>query len=166
MLHTQPAPAAAVGVRPAGRVSLTVTRLPVGPPPMFDTVSTYWAPTWPCKKLPVCTFRMVRSGTTMIVVGSLAELLLESTSPPPETMAVLVTDAGALGATFTVIVIGGYPAPGASGSLRVQGMLWPPTVHIQPVPVAPVNISPEVSASVTVMAPAVGESPVLLTVSV
>src|SRR5262249_45452016 len=54
MLHTQPAPAAAVGVSSAGRVSLTVTGLVVGPPPMFDTVSTYCAPTWPCKKLPVC----------------------------------------------------------------------------------------------------------------
>ena len=43
----------------------------------------------------------------MIVVGSLAELLLELTSPPALTVAVLVTDAGALAATATVSVIGG-----------------------------------------------------------
>ena len=68
MLHTQPAPAAAVGVRPAGTESLIVTGLEVGPPPMFDTVSRYRAPTCPCKKLPACTLEIVRSGTAMTVV--------------------------------------------------------------------------------------------------
>src|SRR5262245_50175357 len=101
----------------------------------------------------------------MIVVGSLAELLLVSTSPPPETRAVLVTDAGALGATFTVIVIVEL-APAASGSLRVQGILWPPSVHDQPVPPAAVATNPAGRLSVTVIPPVVGEAPVLLTVKV
>ncbi len=43
----------------------------------------------------------------MIVVGSLAVLLVEFASPPPETVAVLVTLAGALVETFTVRVMGG-----------------------------------------------------------
>jgi len=42
-----------------------------------------------------------------VVVGSLEELLLRFTSPPPETAAVLVMPVAALLATFTVIVIAG-----------------------------------------------------------
>ena len=42
-----------------------------------------------------------------IVVGSLAVLLAGLTSPPPETVAILVTLAAALAETFTVTVIGG-----------------------------------------------------------
>ena len=42
-----------------------------------------------------------------IVVTSVAVLFAVLTSPPPEMVAVLVTDAGALAATFTVIVTGG-----------------------------------------------------------
>ena len=42
-------------------------------------------------------------------------------SPPPATVTVLVTLAGALAATFTVKVIGGKLAPAARTSLRVQG---------------------------------------------
>ena len=43
----------------------------------------------------------------MMVVGSLAVLLSSLTSPPPKTVAVLVTLAGALVATLTVRVMGG-----------------------------------------------------------
>ena len=42
-----------------------------------------------------------------MVVGSLAVLLAVLVSPPPDTVAVLVTLAGALPATFTVRVITG-----------------------------------------------------------
>ena len=42
-----------------------------------------------------------------MVVGSEAESLLVLVSPPPETLAVLVTLAGALAATFTVSVMAG-----------------------------------------------------------
>ena len=38
---------------------------------------------------------------------SVAVLFAVLTSPPPEMVAVLATDAGALAATFTVIVTGG-----------------------------------------------------------
>ena len=42
-----------------------------------------------------------------MVVGSFAVSLLVFVSPPPDTVAVLVTLAGALDATFTVSVIAG-----------------------------------------------------------
>jgi hypothetical protein len=43
----------------------------------------------------------------VIVVGSLAVSLLVFASPPPETVAVFVTLAGALPTTFTVSVMAG-----------------------------------------------------------
>jgi hypothetical protein len=43
----------------------------------------------------------------MMSVGSLVVLLSGLTSPPPKTVAVLVTLAGALVATLTVMLIGG-----------------------------------------------------------
>jgi hypothetical protein len=50
---------------------------------------------------------MVKSGPGVMVVASLAVLLAPLTSLPPETEAVLVADAGAVAAMFTVIVMGG-----------------------------------------------------------
>jgi hypothetical protein len=44
--------------------------------------------------------------TLLTVVASFAVLLLVSVSPPPDTLAELVTELGALDATFTVSVIG------------------------------------------------------------
>jgi hypothetical protein len=43
----------------------------------------------------------------MIVVTSIAVLFVVLTSPPPPTVAVFVTDPGALDATFTVRMTGG-----------------------------------------------------------
>src|SRR4051794_18603263 len=51
-------------------------------------------------------------------IGSAAAALV--VSPPPSTVGALLSVAAALLATLTVIVIGGYAAPGASASLRVQ----------------------------------------------
>ena len=50
---------------------------------------------------------VVGAAAARIVVGSLAVLLAELTSPPPETVATLVTLVGALARTFTVTVMGG-----------------------------------------------------------
>jgi hypothetical protein len=58
-------------------------------------------------KFPAWLFVIVRSAPGTIVVGSLALLLAELRSPPPETATTLVTIAGASDATFTVKVIGG-----------------------------------------------------------
>src|SRR5262249_50087482 len=54
------------------------------------------------------------------------------TLPPPATEAVLVTEAGAVFAVRTVILIGGYEARGASASERVHVN----AVHVQPEPEA------------------------------
>ncbi len=58
-------------------------------------------------KLPVWLLVMVRSGINVTLVGSLAVLFEVMNSPPPETVAVLVTLAGAFPATFAVKVIEG-----------------------------------------------------------
>src|SRR4051812_24595191 len=95
-------------------------------------------------------------------------------SPPPATAGALVSTAAALLATLTVILIGGYDAPGASTSERLHVV----PVQLHPVPDAAtgpapspgllVNAeSPAGSASVTVTAvPSVGSAPWLATVSV
>src|SRR5688572_28097879 len=54
------------------------------------------------------------SGDT--TVRSLAVLLPVFRSPPPDTIATLVTEAGAFAATLTVSVIAGYVLAGASTS--------------------------------------------------
>ena len=56
-------------------------------------------------KLPEWLLVIVRSGGVLMVVVSLAVSLLVLVSPPPETVAVFVTDAGALLATFTARVM-------------------------------------------------------------
>src|SRR5262249_9775459 len=49
-----PLPLIAVAVRPAGRVSTTVTVPDVAPGPLFVTVIVYVAPVWPKRKFPEC----------------------------------------------------------------------------------------------------------------
>jgi hypothetical protein len=60
-------------------------------------------------KLPTWVFVIVRSGTpaATIVVGSSAVSLPVFVSPPPDTLAVLVTLDGAFANTFTVSVSAG-----------------------------------------------------------
>src|SRR5271166_6087054 len=96
----------AVAVRPVGSVSATVTAAVVGPVPLLVTVIVYVAPVCPWVKLPVCDLVTVRSGNCTIVVGSVAVSLDVLVSPPPDTVAVFVTLAGALDAAFTVTVRG------------------------------------------------------------
>ena len=100
-----------------------------------------------------------------------------SASPPPVTVAVRRTVAAAALPTATVTVIGGYAAPAASTSLRVQRLVAPP-VHVQPGPEAATGpapapgwltsaLRPAGSVSVTVTAlPSVGSAPVLATRSI
>jgi hypothetical protein len=68
------------------------------------------APVSPWKKFPLmgpkCDLKMDRSGART-VVGSLAVLFAAFASPPPETVAVFVTNEGAFAVTFTVRVIAG-----------------------------------------------------------
>src|ERR1051326_144643 len=105
----QPVPFIDVAVRPAGRVSVTVTVAVVGPRPLLLTMIEYAAPVCPWVKLPVWVLLTVRSGTNarLMVVRSVAESLRVLVSPPPETATELVTEDAALLATFTVKVIAG-----------------------------------------------------------
>ena len=106
MGHVQPVPVAVLGVNPAGSVSLTVTVVPlVGEVPLFVAVKV---------KLPVparanvealAVLAIVIAGPAAILTVTESEAAL--VSPPPLTLAELVSDAGALEATLTAIEIGG-----------------------------------------------------------
>ena len=110
-VQVQPAPESAVTVRPAGGVSVTVTGPLDGEVPTFNTVMKYVNVCPGTTVYGLCLFVMVRSipgaGAAMIV-GSVAVLLVEFESPPPETTAVFVTVPGAAPApTLVATVIGG-----------------------------------------------------------
>jgi hypothetical protein len=106
----QPEPEIPVAVNPAGNTSSTETVPPEAPVPEFETVSEYVSPVSPWANVPECDFATDNAGTKvtwLIVVGSLAESLLVTTSPPPETAAEFVTELGAESDTSTVTVIAG-----------------------------------------------------------
>src|SRR5439155_269500 len=158
-------PLIAVAVRPAGSVSVTVIVPLVAVPPLLVTTMLYVAPVWPTLKLTLWLLVMVRSGGVLIVVGSVAVLFAVFVSPPPETVAVLVTLAGASLATFSVRVITGYLVPPARASDRVQ--VSGAKVQDQPDPVIAVAVKPVGSVSATVTRAVVLETvPLLLTVIV
>src|SRR5215470_3261908 len=106
-VQLHPVPLMAVAVSPVGKVSVTVTAPLVGPVPTLLTLTAYVAPVCPCVKLPLCDFAIASFGVSagLMVVGSLALSLLVLVSPPPETLAALVTEAAAFPATFTVKVM-------------------------------------------------------------
>ena len=110
-MQVQPAPESAVTVTPAGGVSVTVTVPLDGEVPTFNTVTRYVNVCPGTTVLGLCVFVMVRSipgaGAAM-TVGSVAVLLVELESPPPDTTAVFVTvPGGALGPTLVATVIVG-----------------------------------------------------------
>src|SRR5690348_4285999 len=108
---------------------------------------------------------ILRSGS-LIVVGSLALSLVVSSSPPPDTLAVLVTIGCASLATSTVSVMSGKPAPAASTAdapVRVQERFE----QFQPEPAISVADRPAGSVSVTVtVEPSVGDAPAFVAFSV
>src|SRR5262245_65606937 len=79
---------------------------------------------------------MVRSGPRIMVVESLTVLFAELPSLPPVMTAVLTANCGAVEATLTVMVIGGYTPPGAKTSPPVQVAVLVEMVQGQPVPLA------------------------------
>jgi hypothetical protein len=72
----------------------------------LETITVYVAPVCPWLKFPVWVLLMLRAGTGAVftLVTSLA---VADAEPLPETVAWLVTCAGAFDATFTVTVIDG-----------------------------------------------------------
>src|SRR5689334_17337935 len=107
MEQLQPVPLIAVGVNPNGSASDTVTTPDVGPEPTLLTPIVYDAPTCPPVKLTARATAIVRSGGALMAVGSFALSFAVFTSPPPDTVTVFMTDAGALPATFRTIPMGG-----------------------------------------------------------
>src|SRR5436305_5152408 len=99
-----------------------------------------------------------------IAVGSLAELLAWFASPPPETAAMFVRLAGALAATLTVTVTGGYAPPATRLFERVQVRLA--RFEVQPEPPIAVMLRPAGKASVIVMDPEEAALPILVTMIV
>ena len=110
-VQVHPVPESAVTVTPAGGVSVTVTGALDGEPPTFNTVTKYVNACPGTTVFWLCDFVIVRSipgaGAAMIV-GSVAVLLVEFESPPPDTTAVFVTIPGAAPSpTVVVTMIGG-----------------------------------------------------------
>src|SRR5262245_21077286 len=136
-------------------------------PPLFVTVSVKLPvpPRWNVGALAV--FEVVRSGgAAAVFTVAVAELLAGVVSPPPPTVAVFVSCAGAFEATLTFIVIAGKLAPAFNASARVQFTLCPVMGQVQPFPVAVVGANPVGSGSSTVTVPLVALPPLLVTVSV
>src|SRR6476660_4970316 len=111
---------------------------------------------------------MVRSGART-VVGSLPLLLplLAAGSPPPLTLAVLVTVGKAASATETVrVMLGAMPAA-AIAVVRVQvTVVAGGTLQVQPVPAAETRPRPLGRTSVTGTVPVVAEPPPFATANV
>ncbi len=115
-----------------GKVSTIVIVPEVGAVPVLLTAIEY-VPGVPIVKLPVCDFATASTGFT-IVVGSFATGVL--LAPPPETVALFVTEAGALAATFTVSVMGLPAELAAMTVVLVHVAVTPEPLHVQPVPLA------------------------------
>ena len=90
--QVQPVPETAVAVRPTGRVSVTVTSVPlVAPLPTLFAVRLN-VTELPGVKVPaVCVLVRVRSGVPTTVIASLAESLARLVSPPPPTVTLFVS---------------------------------------------------------------------------
>jgi len=134
----------------------------VGEVPVLVTVIEY-VPVAPIVKLPVWLFAIASVGVTT-VVGSVAVGVFDA--PPPLTVTEFVTVAGAFAATLTVSVMGAPAAAAAMTAALVQVTVCPAALHVQPVPVAALNVKPVGSVSVTVIVPDVATFPALLTTTV
>src|SRR5438876_575776 len=97
--------------------------------------------------------------------GSRSRSLAGSRSPAPLTVAALVTDGNAAGATAAVSVIR-LESPAARLAANVAVTIAPEVANDQPAPAALTNESPAGRVSATVVAPTVDPVPALRTTSV
>ena len=107
-------------------------------------------------------------GLARTVTTSVASLLVLLVSPPPDTVAVLLTLGAAGAETATVNVIGlALVAPALITPALVQVTVCPVALHAHPVPLAETYAKPVGKASVTVIVPLLAALPAaLLTVKV
>jgi|SRR6185295_16425895 len=116
-------------------VSVTVTVPEEGLPPVLATVNVKLFPVDPCTNVPLDALEIVNKGG--FVVFTVTVLLVAVALPPPLTVAVFDTVAGAL-TTLTGTTIDGYCAPPPlKTSVRLQRTTAPEdAVQFQPAPVA------------------------------
>src|ERR1700674_5087373 len=103
------------------------------------------------------------SACETMVVESDAESFAVLTSPPPATVAVLVSGLVADWATAATTAMAGYDPPAASASARVQVTSWPAMPQLQPVPEAVDGVSPAGNQLETVDTPLGGTGRELFT---
>ena len=132
--------------------------------PLFVTVTvkSTFDPTVTAPLLAI--FATAMSARETMLVGSLAVSFAVLTSPPPPTVAVLVTAFAADWATATVIEIPGYDPLLPTTSVLVHVTVCAAMAQVQPVPEAAVGVRPAGRVSVTVAVPLVAAPPTLLTV--
>src|ERR1700730_8170187 len=111
----------------------------------------------------LAVFETPISACETMVVQSDAESFAVLTSPPPATVAGLVSGLVADWATAATTAMAGYDPPAASASARVQVTSWPAMLRLQPVPEAVDGVSPAGSVSETVTSPLVGTGEMLFT---
>src|SRR4029078_4140645 len=107
-----PGPDAAVGDNPAGTESLTVTVPFVAVSPLFVAVSVKVAGEPRRKVEALGVLERVRFGPASVF--TVTDPVAAVVSPPPMTLAELVTDAATFPLTFTAMEIAGYDAAGFS----------------------------------------------------
>jgi hypothetical protein len=107
-LHVHPVPLADVGVRPAGNESLTVTVVPsVAAVPPLVTSSVKLAVPLRVRVAALAVLVIVSDGTVGSAVLNDTDPDPALLSPPPTTLALLVSEAAALLATVTLTVTAG-----------------------------------------------------------
>jgi hypothetical protein len=155
-------------VKPVGNVSETVIAPLVAEPPPFVTVKEY-VPVEPTVKLPEWLLARVKSDGAMVGVASVVELfpLLAVASPPPETLALLVTLAAAFEATLTLKLKTLEPLVAIAVEL-VQVITLLAAVQLQLAAFVPLKVTapsailkPVGKVSVTVIVPVVADVPLL-----
>ena len=147
---------------PLGSGSLSVTPVAVDGP-LLATTSSYVAVSPIAMRVGETVLLSARLAWATTPATSVSVLFVGSPSPPPSTDAVLARFTGAPGSTVAVMSIGGYVAPAASASARVQVTVGP-LLQVHPTPVAAVTEkSAPSNASVTVTGPDVLAPPAFVT---
>ena len=159
-----PGPTTSFRRRPAGISSVTRVSPAVSALPLLKTSIVNCSSDCPARTGAGCDFRMDSWAAPTIVVGSAALLSAGVASPPPLTVATLVSVPGRA-RTFTAIVIEGHDRCPARLSVRRHDTTCAWIVHVHPSPLAAVGTSWAGSESCITTGPEVGVIEMLRTVT-